>query len=288
MLTPYQVARGLWQRRFRPLALNRFLQWVPPGHFYSPIPSDADCQRHESLACIPGLDLHISAQLALVTALGEFMPPPFPERETAGFRFHYNNTYFSHADGAVLYGMLRHLQPSRLIEVGSGWSSAVMLDTTDCYLTTRPVFTFIEPYQPERIKALVPDADIVRVPVQDVPLEMFDSLGPNDILFIDSSHVVKAGSDVVWLIRHVLPRLRSGVVIHVHDIFWPFEYPQDWLNEGRAWNEAYMLQAFLQGNDAFEILWFTSYLTEHHRAHLERHVPLATRGGGSIWIQKVR
>jgi predicted O-methyltransferase YrrM len=185
--------------------------------------------------------------------------------------------------------MLRWLRPRRIVEVGSGHSSALMLDTAD--ERAWPIkFLFIEPY-PDRLKTLLRTSDaaheILPVPVQDVLLSRFDALESGDILFIDSSHVAKVGSDVVWLLEAVLPALHAGVVVHIHDIFWPFEYPEVWLRQGRAWNEAYFVRAFLQFNSAFEILWFTSYLTTCHRERVAAKMPLLLRDhGGSLWLRK--
>ena len=128
---------------------------------------------------------------------------------------------------------------------------------------------------------------MIAADVQDVSPEHFQSLEANDVLFIDSSHVMKVGSDVVYLLSDVLPSLKRGVVVHFHDIFWPFEYPESWLLDGRAWNEAYGLKAFLQFNSSFEIVFFNSYLSVHHRNILERHLPLFLRNpGGSLWLRK--
>ena len=120
--------------------------------------------------------------------------------------------------------------------------------------------TFIEPF-PDRLRRILRSGDerhtLLTMPVQDVPLRHFTGLETNDILFIDSSHVVKIGSDVNWLLTNVLPALNRGVIVHIHDIFWPFGYPDAWLVEGRAWNEVYVVQAFLQFNSAFDVLWFS-------------------------------
>ncbi len=108
-----------------------------------------------------------------------------------------------------------------------------------------------------------------------------------DVVFIDSSHVVKIGSDVAYILFHILPELQPGVIVHFHDILWPFEYPEDWLCEGRAWNEAYVLRAFLQFNEAFDILYFNSYIWHHHAERLQQKMPLCMKNpGGSIWLQK--
>jgi hypothetical protein len=125
---------------------------------------------------------------------------------------------------------------------------------------------------------------LLRQPVQEVPLDLFTELGAGDILFIDSSHVAKAGSDVCWLLLHVLPRLRPGVVVHLHDVFWPFEYPAAWLGEHRDWTEDYLLHAFLSGNVGWEILWFSSWLWRCHPEVVPAH--LLADDPGSIWLRK--
>lgn len=289
---PYRLARGWWQRGFAPLALNPFLEFVPPGHFYSPIPSQGDVDRGLAVAdrvTMAGIDLRESAQLDLIQTLSGFMPTPFGDAPTDRYRFGYRNPYFSYADGTTLYAMLRWLKPRRVVEVGSGYSSALMLDTAD--ERAWPVeFLFIEPY-PERLNGLLRTSDVshevLTVPVQDVPLSRFSALDAGDIIFIDSSHVAKVGSDVLWLLYTVLPAVPAGVVIQIHDIFWPFEYPEVWLRGGRAWNEAYFVRAFLQFNSVFEILWFTSYLTTCHRERVAAKMPLLLRDhGGSLWLRK--
>ena len=138
-----------------------------------------------------------------------------------------------------MYALLRRYCPKRIIEVGSGFSSALMMDSNDRFLDGSIRFTFIEPY-PERLRSLLTEQDngcmeLLQTVVQNVPCEPFASLERNDILFIDSSHVAKIGSDVSnYLVFEILPRLKPGVVVHVHDVMWPFEYPKEWLMEGRA------------------------------------------------------
>ena len=131
--------------------------------------------------------------------------------------------------------------------------------------------------------------------MQDVPLELFDQVEANDILFIDSSHVAKIGSDLVHL-SYVCAAaaLKPGVLVHFHDIFWPFEYPQVWYGQGRAWNEAYFVRALLQDSAAYEVVYFNSYMEAVHRDLVSDLLPLAlarpsaatTRGNSSLWIRK--
>jgi hypothetical protein len=124
--------------------------------------------------------------------------------------------------------------------------------------------------------------------VQSVSIDRFTSLEDGDFLFVDSSHVAKIGSDVVHVLSHVLPALMKGVIIHFHDIFWPFEYPREWLYEGRAWNENYFLKAFLQFNKVFQIMFFNHFLAAFHMDRVKGSCPLfAKNTGGSIWLRKV-
>jgi len=294
----YQLLRRLWRRRFAMRSANRFLQFAPPGHFYSPIPDVTYVQQHSSrlfdrqLQHVSGIAIHADAQRALIERFARFYEEmPFRAEKSHGLRYHFDNEYFSYGDAISLYSMLRCFQPRRVVEVGSGYSSAVMLDTNDRFLSRSIKFTFIDP-NPERLQSLLDDRDqgnheVIAADVQNVPLERFQSLEANDVLLIDSSHVIKIGSDVVYLLSVVLPSLNRGVFVHVHDIFWPFEYPEEWILDGRAWNEAYALKAFLQFNSSFEILLFNSYLSIHHKDVLERHLPLFLRNpGGSIWLRK--
>jgi len=241
---------------------------------------------------ILGIDNHEEDQLALLEKFSAYYDElPFGEQKTAGCRYYFHNGFFCHADAIALYSLMRHCRPQRIIEVGSGFSSAVMLDTNELFLENRTALTFVDPY-PGRLLSLLGENDknrheIIMDRIQNVPLERFDALQARDILFIDSSHVAKVGSDVVHLLTNVLPRLKQGVLVHFHDIFWPFQYPEQWIRDGRAWNECYMLQAFLQFNETFSIRFFNSYLAVHHRARFEQMLPLSMKNtGGSIWIER--
>ena len=187
--------------------------------------------------------------------------------------------------------MLRWLRPSRIVEIGSGWSSALILDTVDRYLTGDERLAFVEPH-PERLKSLLRTADDGRVTiheqdVQRVPMELFTGLGPGDLLFIDSSHVVTVGSDVPYLIGEVLPLLPSGVVVHVHDIFWPFEILRQWFEQGRLWAEPYMWRAFLSSNSDWEVLFLNHWFVNARRSIVREHLPrMLTSGTGALWLRR--
>jgi predicted O-methyltransferase YrrM len=268
----------------------------PPGHFYSPYPSieqireDAD-RIWDTPPELPRIDLRASEQLELLAEFARFYDEmPFPEIQEPGFRYFFENAFFSFADGTVLYSMLRYLGPKRIIEVGSGFSSALILDTNERFFDNSIECTFIEPY-PDQLHELARTSDLDRATlvaqsVQSVPLDLFQSLGERDILFIDSTHVSKAGSDVNHLFFNVLPVLAPGVHVHLHDIFYPFEYPREWiLDLRRAWSEAYVLRAFLEYNDSFAIRFFNDYLANFHSDRVEQSLPAMLRhGGGSIWL----
>jgi predicted O-methyltransferase YrrM len=260
--------------------------FVPPGHFYSPLTSEADARRSLSWSDAPGVDLREESQLALAARLQPLMRQP-----PSGPRYVPANNMFGAADAAVFRAMLAYLRPARLLEVGSGYSTALALDEADASSALSGLdITCVEPF-PERLLGLLTPADadrvtLLRQPVQELGLDAYERLGPGDMLFIDSTHVVKAGSDVAWLFLHVLPRLTPGVVVHVHDVFWPFGYPAAWLRQRRDWTEAYLLHAFLIGNSGWEILLFPSWLWRCHPGLVPEH--LAGAEPGSIWLRKLK
>lgn len=282
-----------------------FIRDFPPGHFYSPLPDLREVRQRgaEIESCdndLPALALRKTEQICLAEGLGCFFNEmPFPDHASNGFRYFLDNPFFGFGDGIVLYSFLRHFRPKRIVEVGSGFSSAAMLDVRDRFFEEPLALTFIDPY-PERLKSLLTPADanccqVVVAPVQQVVMRIFRDLEENDFLFIDSSHVGKTQSDVLHLLFRVLPALQKGVLVHFHDIMWPFEYPRCWLEEGRAWNEAYFLRAFLQFNSVFEVVYFNSYMALCHAEVVERTMPSAlkkpsrkeTVGNSSLWLRKI-
>ncbi len=276
--------------------LESSLGHVPPGHFYSPIPNLEEVRKDENWIfhdpqTIPGVDLNIDEQCKLIDQLKDYYPEmPFPAEREEGWRFFHNNPAFGGADAVFLYGMMRHLKPRRIIEVGSGYSSCVMLDTNDLFFAGSIACTFIEP-NPELLLSLLTKEDRHRIDiiprrVQDVSLDRFSALHAGDILFVDSSHVSKVGSDVNTIFFHILPALQSGVYIHFHDILFPFEYPMEWVYEGRAWNEVYLLRAFLQYNPAFKIVLFNAVVANLFADKLRQQMPRCFERTGGIWIVK--
>lgn len=215
---------------------------------------------------------------------------PFKDGKQKRLRYYFDNTYYSYSDAIFLYCMVRYLQPNKIIEVGSGFSSCVTLDTNELYFNNEINCIFIEPFA-ERLKSIINSNDNIKLfetKLQDMPLDLFRELQENDILFIDSTHVSKFKSDVNYIFHQILPILSKGVYIHFHDVFYPFEYPKEWLLAGRAWNEQYLLRAFLEYNTSFKIVLFNTYLEEVYRDKLQERFPLIYKEtGGSIWIKKM-
>jgi hypothetical protein len=285
---------------------SAFIRFSPPGHFYSPIPdlneihSSSTYIFDRSKTDIPSIAVNRELQIQLAKSFSVlYEEMPFPDGKSQEWRYFLDNPYFSYGDGIILYSFLRHFSPKRVLEVGSGFSSCEMLDTNDFFLDKKVQFTFIEPF-PHRLLGLLSEGDkkTVRIEtkrVQEIESTIFGLLEANDILFIDSSHVGKMNSDVLYILFDVLPQLKQGVIIHFHDILWPFEYPKNWIEEGRAWNEAYFIHSFLQYNQAFEILYFNSYMELHHADLLRTSMPgilkapssKVTPGNSSLWIRKV-
>ena len=217
---------------------------------------------------------------------------PFPEHRSKDLRYFYDNIWYSYSDAIFLYSFLRKNKPGRIVEIGSGFSSAVMLDTIDRFFDQPTDVTFIEP-NPDRLTSLLSDKDenkvhIIEKKIQDVPIEFFSSLQSGDLLFIDSSHVVKCGSDLQRLMFDIVPILPSGVFVHFHDIFYPFEQPSAWLKDGIYWNENYFLRAFLSYNSAWEVYFFNTYVAAEFNDYISENLPLCIRNlGGSLYIRRL-
>lgn len=318
---------------------GEYARLVPPGHFYSPIPSLSEVKKYEDRIfgrtprSIEGIDLREGEQIRLFeqfrTYYEEMPYSPIDalfnemeafksryleatgkiereaikqdaiekydalirENKTGSLRYLFENPGYGYTDGIILYSMIRHINPKRVIEVGSGYSTCLLLDTNDIFFNGSINCTCIEPY-PEFMLSLIKETDrnrirLIEAKLQDVDLKVFSALEAGDILFIDSSHICKVNSDVNYILFEIFPHLKNGVYIHFHDIFYPFEYPKEWIFEGRAWNESYFLRAFLSYNNSFRIIFFTSFLQCFHKNRLGSEMPLLMRDkGGSIWIQK--
>jgi hypothetical protein len=263
--------------------------WKPAGHFYSPLTSSVDVARAVGAPTLhAGVDMRERQQLELAGKLApQWAELPQERRWTAGGQ----NDQFALADAAVYSSMLRFLRPGRVVEVGSGYSSAVALDVRDDFALDMAL-TFVEPY-PERLERLLTKADrgtveVRRELVQETPMAVFERLQAGDLLFIDSSHVVKAGSDVEHLLFRVLPRLPVGIHVHIHDVFWPWQYPNGWLRAHRSWNELYAVHAFLAYNASWQIELMSDWLWQEHPELVAQHLTgAAGQRPGSLWLRRV-
>ena len=273
-----------------------------PGHFYSPVINlDEVAQRQHQIwsskRSLTGIRFNDEVQQDFFRSLIENSERfPFSAHPEPGkFRYYWDNKTFGYSDGLSLFTTLVKFRPKRIIEIGSGFSSSLMLDTNDAFLDKSIQFTFIEPNPHIALERLLrkedyKNTDVRRSFVQDVDLRFYESLEENDILFIDNSHVSKTGSDVNYLMTEVVPILKKGVLVHIHDIFYPFEYPKEWVLDLRInWNEIYTVHNFLLFNDSFEMVFFADYMQQQMREQYAATVPLFYKDRpGSLWIRKVK
>lgn len=272
-----------------------------PGHFYSPICDPQDLLAREKeiwrTALPKGIDFDDDGHArllegAFVDYLPDFDYPQEGKRDEDLSNYYVGNSQFSWLDARALFVLMRHFRPTRIIEVGSGYSSLLMADVNRRFLNGGCRIQCIEPYpRPFLIRGVDGLDEVIVRRVQEVPTALFEALGENDVLFIDSSHVGKTGSDVNHLYFEVLPCLKPGVLVHIHDIFLPNEYPKEWaIEENRSWNEQYLLRALLMYSTAFKPVFGCSYAWWRFPDKVSHVLGLPSGqgyGGGSIWIRRV-
>ena len=271
--------------------------FVPPGHYYSPIVNTAQLASGKYLdgvAADPllGVDLKEATILATFDRLARhFVAIDFPETKADTHRYYFQNDFYTYGDAMFLSAMICEFKPPRIVEVGSGYSSAVILDTLDSLGAGDTKCTFIEPF-PERLRMLLRPQDgqrvrILETGIQDVPLSTFETLEAGSFLFFDTTHISKTGSDVNHEVFQILPRLRPGVIVHFHDVFDQFEYPKRWIiDENRSWNELYLLRAFLMYNSKFETILFNNLIANRYPDKLRALSEKAARNaGGGLWLR---
>jgi hypothetical protein len=262
----------------------------------SPVPEvpGADGPAWTRSSALAGIDLDPARDLAFLrTELAPFVAE-FSEARPSGLGngFELWNDYYQAVDAEVLYAMVRYLRPRRILEIGSGHSTLVT--AAACVMNAaedrRADFTAVDPAP--RTRVAVPGLTRLDArPAETLPLETFLELDDGDVIVVDSSHVVKLGGEVNRLVLDVLPRLRPGVVVHFHDVFWPFEYPRAWYLRGEYPNEQYLLQAFLSGNAGYRILFAAHAVSRAHRRELEELVPSLrerpAHGPAAVWLRRV-
>ena len=276
---------------------------ITPVHFYQPIPDTEDLpdELWEKPSQLAGINLNIADQIVLLESFQPFIqeflqipnkPPSSPCEYTPKL------SGYPMIDTHILYSMIRKYQPKRIIEIGSGAStllSLTALKKNNEINGNHGKITAIEPYPQEDLeKCLLDGNKLIKNKVENVPITEFEQLEENDILFIDSSHTVKINNDVIHEVLEILPRLKKGVLIHIHDIFLPLPYPKKMVKDMHIfWTEQYLVQAFLAFNDFFEIIWSAAALKFYEPEKLKSSFPDCFAENpdfipGALWIRKCR
>jgi hypothetical protein len=270
---------------------SRRLQIVP-DFFYTSVFSPADLPANVWDGTFPDCGRwDREAQLAFLRETPSFAAElsalPFERPEGEEATFFWGNDQFSHSDASLYYSMLRRFRPGRIVEVGAGHSTKLAAKAVAD--NGRGRIVCIDPHAPSWLRALPGDVEILVRPVQESPDSAFLSLEPNDVLFIDGSHIAKTGSDVNHLFLRILPRLPAGVLVHIHDICLPYEYPKRWSEDVLCyWNEQYVLAALLANSPKWEILLGVYFLQKTGIDALMPYVPSVAGvfpGGGSLWLR---
>lgn len=269
----HPLARAAWRSVRNRLTGHRafeVFQWlglhVTLKHFHGPVPDTRElgAETWARKSSLVGIDLNLPRQRELLRRFAAKYRSEYDafaiERTADPTRFFLHNGFYQTVDAELLHCMVREHSPRRIVEVGSGnstliISAALRMNRSDGAPNTH--YTIIDPFPGARVTTAVPEITrIIGEPVERVPLSIFEELGDGDILFIDSSHILRTGGDVWYAFNEILPRLAAGVFVHVHDIFLPNEYPREWV-VGRQyfWTEQYLLQAFLTFNREFEVIW---------------------------------
>jgi hypothetical protein len=268
---------------------------VYPRTFYSPFAQvdEIDWEKLRQPRELPGIKIDLDRA---VKHLGSLLPfagelDRYPYDREAGAAFWLNNEgSFSDFDATVLHTMLRKLKPKRYIEVGCGFSSivssgALKANAADGHACET---IYVDPEPRLDVRPHLEFARLVIEPVQKVPLTLFESLESGDVLFIDTSHVLKMQNDVEFELLHVLPALKPGVWIHLHDVFTPYDYPKDWVDRSIRFvgNEQYALECLLSGGNRFQIELPLFCLWKQRPETLQQLLPRGRSRPHSFWIRK--
>ena len=272
----------------------------PPGHFYSPIVDPVlacpyvEQRSRETLDDLGGITIDSDKMEEFWLQQTPFIQrSTFPDASQPSHRYYFNNGFYGPGDGTILRAMIGAYRPRKIIEIGSGFSTACMLDTLDeLELQNETSITCIEPFT-ERLRTTMRASDekrvnIIEKPVQEIGLELFRELQAGDIVFIDSTHVLKTGSDVHYELFYILPRVAPGVLVHFHDIHFPFEYPKEWLcGRNFSWNEVYAVRAFLMFNDRFRVVFYNDYFAKLSKELIKATFPkYLLNPGGALWLSR--
>jgi predicted O-methyltransferase YrrM len=292
------VRRVKLHRMPRTLALIERLGVFPLNdHFYEPMVRRGELDRTWPRSrSIPGIKIDLEEQWKLLDGFDyRDELQKFTERPSDPNAFYYDNSYFGPGDADFYYSIIRKNKPKRIIEIGSGYSTRLACAAARANEAEVPGqgarITCIEPFSNDAMLSAL-DIDLIRTPVEEVDLDLFAKLEPGDILFIDSSHMLRPEGDVLYEIQQILPRVAPGVWVHVHDIFTPRDYPPHWLIDRMSfWNEQYLLEAFLAFNPDFRVAAALNYLCSVDRQRVRSRLPLMDLRPdaemASFWIVRI-
>lgn len=270
-----------------------------PNDFYSPLNDRAFLRANrelwEEIDMPADIEFEASAQLAVAREIADYIVElaDIPARSARPDVYCWDNGFWNNADALVQYGLIRSRKPKRIVEIGCGWSSLLLaqaVERNERETGRRAAVVQIEPHPRRDVLAGLPsDWRLLPVILQRAPLDLFESMGAGDVVFFDGSHCSKVASDVNWFFFRVLPLVSAGTLIHLHDIFFPYDYPAEWvLNRGQSWNEQYILHALLMHNARYRVLIANRYLNLVHGAELDRlYRGVQPSYGCSLWMEKV-
>jgi len=262
-------------------------------HYYQPLFQYAKLRHSpEDVRRLPGINMNIEGQLRFLSSLDyrqELISMQLFEPKERLLAFHFQNGSFESGDAEFLYQVIRHFKPRQIIEIGCGHSTKIACEAlrkNNEEASIRTTYTCIEPYEAPWLEKL--PVRVLRSPVEDCEMKMFEDLEEGDIVFIDSSHMIRPQGDVLFECLEILPTLKSGVIVHFHDIFTPRDYPEEWLREDvYLWNEQYIVEALLSNSDRYEVLASLNYLKHSHYDLLSKVCPYLepNREPGSFYIR---
>jgi len=264
------------------------------NHYYEPL-FDGRQLRHKlsEKRCLPGIDWNVDAQLAILESFSTAQElRKFTNQHFDGKTFYFGNGAFESGDAEYLYNIIRLKKPKCIIEVGSGYSTLMAIHAIGQNKEEDPGYACehicIEPYERPWLETL--NVTVLRSKVEEVDKSVFSKLGANDLLFIDSSHMIRPQGDVLFEFLELFHILKTGVIVHLHDIFSPADYPDVWvLGDVHFWNEQYLLEAFLSCNKQWAIIGALNLLHHEHYEAFKETCPFldASREPGSFYIQKI-
>lgn len=242
--------------------------------------------------CLPGINWNLDKQLHYLTSFSYSQElENLPDKPTKELEYYLNNRKFDAGDSEYWYQVIRHFKPQKIFEIGSGFSTLMAIKAIKANKLEDPNYQCqhicIEPYEMPWLEST--GVEVIRERVEDMDVKFFTELGEKDILFIDSSHMIRPQGDVLHEYLEILPILNKGVIVHIHDIFSPKNYPSQWLeNQVKFWNEQYLLEAFLSENQSWEIIGALNYLKHHHYEQLKSVTPNleSYNEPGSFYIMK--